>query len=157
MRDAKLFFLAFGLLALGGCATIIGGGSSQPVTLSAEPSEATYTITSSTGIEMASGGVPASVRLPRKNEYQVNVSLEGYETRTLAITKGTNGWIWGNLLFGWIFGFAVDFLTGAAYKLEPSVINVSLERGVDTVAIVHFLNSDGELLGEERLTMVPVR
>jgi hypothetical protein len=105
---------------------------------------------------MSAGSVPASVRLPRKNEYQINISLDGFETRTLALTRGTNGWIWGNLLFGWIVGFAVDFLTGSAYKLEPAIVNVTLERGVETVAIVQFFNNNQELLGERRLQMVPI-
>ena len=142
------------LLAASGCASILGGGSSQVVTIAATPSQANYTITSSSGIEMSAGSVPASIRLPRKNEYQINISLDGYETRTLAMTRGTNGWIWVNLLF-WP-GFIVDFLTGAAYKLEPTLVNVTLERSIETVAVVRFFNSDQKLIKEQRRQMVPI-
>jgi hypothetical protein len=148
---------AFGAMVLAtGCATIVGGGSSQAVMLDGTPSEARYTVRSSSGIEMSAGSLPASFTLPRKNEYQVDVSLDGYETRTLAVTRGTNGWIWGNLVFGWIVGFIVDFATGAAYKLEPSLINVTLERSDETVAVLQFFNDDHELIREERLQMVPI-
>lgn len=149
---------ALALMALlPGCATIVGGGSSQAVSLDATPSEARYSIRSSSGIQMSSGDVPASVSLPRKNEYEVSVALDGYETRTVAITRGINGWIWGNLVVGWLVGFIVDFATGSAYKLEPAVVNVSLERGAQTFAVVQFLSEDGELIKKERLEMVPVR
>ena len=103
---------------------------------------------------MSAGSVPASFSVPRKNEYQINISLDGYETRTLAMTKGTNGWIWVNLLF-WP-GFIVDFLTGAAYKLEPTLVNVTLERSIETAAVVRFFNSDQKLIKEQRLQMVPI-
>lgn len=106
---------------------------------------------------MGSWPAPASISLPRKNEYQIDISLDGYETRTVAVTKGINGWIWGNLVIGWIVGFAVDFLTGSAYKLEPALVNVTPERGEETVAVVQFFNDDQKLLREERLLMVPVR
>lgn len=79
------------------------------------------------------------------------------ETRTVAVTRATNGWIWGNLVFGWIVGFIVDFATGSAYKLEPAVVNVTLERGDEVHAIVQFLNDDRELIQEERVKMVPIR
>jgi hypothetical protein len=106
---------------------------------------------------MSSGSVPASIRLPRKNEYQVDITLDGYETATLAMSRGTNGWIWGNLLFGWIVGFIVDVATGSAYKLEPALINVTLERGDTTIAVVDILDRDGQLIDQQRLPLTPKR
>lgn len=157
MRKSLAVAMLVFCIALTGCATLLGGGSSQAVTVEATPSEARYAIQSSSGIEMSAGDIPASVSLPRKNEYQVDISLDGYETRTVAITRGTNGWIWGNLVFGWIVGFIVDFATGSAYKLEPAVVNVTLERGDEVYAVVQFLNEDRELIHEERVKMVPSR
>lgn len=155
MRLYRIVVLALAL-TLSGCATLVGGGSSQAVSMTATPSEARYSIRSSSGIQMSSGALPASVSLPRKNEYQLDVSLDGYETQTVAITRGTNGWIWGNLIFGWIVGFIIDFATGSAYKLEPSVVDVELERGQELVAVVRFLNQDRRVLQESRLVMVPL-
>lgn len=148
--------LSLTLLATSGCATILGGGSNQPLTIQSSPSQAEYTITSSSGAQMGAGSVPATLNLPRKNEYQIAISLDGYQTRTLAVTRGTNGWIWGNLVFGWLVGFAVDFLTGSAYKLEPALVNVTLGEGLETVAIVRFFKGDQKLIREERLLMVPI-
>jgi hypothetical protein len=158
MNKVSLVLLAVFVPLLPGCAAILGGGSSQAVSIASTPPAASYTIRSSSGIEMAAGSVPASVRLPRKNEYQVDISLAGYQTRTVAITRGTNGWIWGNLVIGWILGFIIDFATGAAYKLEPAFVNVTMERADDQAfALVRILDADRRLLREERLLLVPVQ
>lgn len=93
MRKSRALVVLATSIVLSGCATLLGGGSSQAVTVEATPSEARYIIQSSSGIQMSSGDVPASVRLPRKNEYQIDISLDGYETRTVAVTRATNGWI----------------------------------------------------------------
>lgn len=141
-----------------GCATIVGGGSSQPVSIEAAPSGARYVIRSSSGIEVSSGSVPASISLSRKNEYQIDVSLPGYETRTVALSRGTNGWLWGNLVVGWILGFVIDFATGSAYKLEPAFVNVALvSAGGQDFALVRILDEDRRLLQEERLLLERTR
>lgn len=149
--------LAFSIvLVLGGCATILGGGSNQAVSFRSSPESATYTVLSSSGIQMGSGVTPGVLTLPRKNEYQIEISLEGYQTQTAALTKGINGWIWGNLIVGWIVGFGVDFLTGSAYKLEPALVQVTLvEGGADLWAVVRFFDDSDRLIEEQRLLMIP--
>jgi len=149
-------FLLLALLPSGGCATLVGGGSHQAVAIESTPSQADFTVTSVDGLQMASGRTPTTVRLPRKNEYQVRLGIAGYEPQTLALTRGTNGWIWGNLLFGWIVGFAVDFLTGSAYELEPALVQVSLEQSrAGDYANVRIYDESGRLIGEERLLLIP--
>ena len=46
----------------------------------------------------------------------------------MQMTKGTNGWVWGNLVFGMIPGLIVDLATGAIKKLEPAQIMAQLNR-----------------------------
>lgn len=144
-----------------GCATILGGGTNQPVNVSSSPAGAHYTIKSSSGIQMADGAAPATVLLPRKNEYQVTVTMDGYRPQVLALTKGVNGWIWGNLFVGWLVGFVVDFASGSAYKLEPAVISVTLETAMlldgstTTFAVARILTEDGRILEEQRAPLVP--
>lgn len=143
-------------LQLSGCATIVGGGSNQPVTVESTPGAASFSILSSTGLEMAQGTTPTTVSLPRKNDYQIRIDLDGYQPQTTALSRGTNGWIWGNLIVGWILGFGIDFLTGSAYKLEPSLVRVTLQQVDDEMfAVVRFLDEEHKLLDEQRLLMVP--
>jgi len=126
----SVLLLAVAAVCITSCATIVGGGSSQPVSFSSSPSGAHFTVKASSGIQMADGSTPATVTLPRKNEYQVTVTMDGYRPQTLALTKGVNGWIWGNLFIGWLVGFIVDFASGSAYKLEPALISVTLETAL---------------------------
>ena len=151
------------LFSATGCATLFGGGSSQDISIEASQSRAEYAIVSSSGIQVAEGSIPSTVSLPRRNDYQVAISLDGYETRTLALTRGTNGWIWVNLLTGAV-GFIVDFITGAAYSLQPAFISVTLEEvagvfgtGHDTFAVVKWLDKDRDLIRENRLRMEPMQ
>jgi hypothetical protein len=164
-RSAKVVRLALtgGCFCLAsGCATIAGGGTSQPVAFSSTPAGATFTVKSSSGIQMAQGTTPSTVRLPRKNEYQVEITVPGFKPQTLAITKGLNGWVWGNLFIGWVPGFIIDFAGGAASKLEPALIQVSMQSaqgpsGYDeAVAVVHLLNDAGGLIREVKLPLTPV-
>ena len=150
-----LTVLALPLFA-GGCATIVGGGTNQPVTVQSTPDAATFTITSSSGLQMSQGTTPSTVSLPRKNEYQIVVELAGYQPQSTVLTKGINGWIWGNLLFGWIVGFGVDFLTGSAYKLEPALVQVTMQNDEEsTYAVIRIYNAADRLIEEKRLLMVP--
>jgi hypothetical protein len=105
---------------------------------------------------MASGTTPTTVTLPRKNEYQIQITMSGYQPQSTVLTKGINNWIWGNLLIGWLVGFIVDFASGSAYKLEPALVQVTLQPGEhDVVAVVRLLDSAGRLIEERRLPMIP--
>jgi hypothetical protein len=147
---------------VGGCASMFGGGSNQALTISSDPSGAHFVIKSSSGLQMADGVTPQTLRLPRKNEYQIEVTLDGYKPRTLALTRGTNGWIWANLFLGGIFGLIIDFSTGAGYKLEPAIVSVTLETALledgstGTFAVARLLSSAGRVLREERALLEPV-
>jgi hypothetical protein len=157
MRTPLIILAVLGLpLFAGGCATLVGGGTNQAVTLQSTPAAANFTIQSSSGLQMAQGTTPSTVSLPRKNEYQIVVELAGYQPQSTVLTKGINGWIWGNLLFGWIIGFGVDFLTGSAYKLEPALVQVTMQNdGESTYAVIRIYNASDRLIQEKRLLMVP--
>jgi hypothetical protein len=157
MRIKLTILAVLGLpLFAGGCATIVGGGTNQPVTVQSTPAAANFTITSSSGLQMSQGSTPSTVSLPRRNEYQIVVELAGYQPQSTVLTKGINGWIWGNLLFGWIIGFGVDFLTGSAYKLEPALVQVTMQNDEEsTYAVIRIYNAADRLIEEKRLLMVP--
>lgn len=156
-----LLFAPFALIA--SCATILGGGSAQAVSLTSDPAGATFTVKSSSGLQMASGKAPQTISLPRRNEYQVEFAVPGYQPQSVALAKGTNGWIWGNLVVGWIVGFGVDFLSGSAYKLEPAQVQVTMIRATDNdgqsqlYGVVRQLDGKGHVLSENRALLQPVR
>ena len=107
---------------------------------------------------MAQGKMPTSVSLPRRNEYQIEINAAGFQPQTLAITKGINGWLWLNLLEP--IGFVVDLVSGAAWKLEPALVNVSLVKSDDNAgglsSHVEFRDKHGNLLFEHTQKLMPL-
>jgi len=143
-----------------GCAAIAGGGTSQAVSISSIPDGAHFVVKSSSGLQMAAGDTPQTVRLPRKNEYQIEISVDGYKSQSVVLTKSLNGWIWGNLLIGWLIGFIVDFASGAAYKLEPAQVQVTLQTASahgsnDVFALVQFMADNGEVVASKLVELEP--
>lgn len=142
------------LLTVTGCATIVGGGTSQLVAVRAEPAAVQFTIRAGNGLQMASGTAPQQVTLPRKNQYEIEFTAAGYQPQKLALTQGVNGWVWGNFIFGWIIGFAVDFINGSAYKLQPAIVDVRMVQGSAPALDVRLLTEDGTLIQQRILPLV---
>lgn len=151
------------LIFTSGCATLLGGGPAQSVSVAAEPPGTSFVVKSSSGLQMAAGTAPQIIRLPRRNEYQVEFTVPGYQPQSVVLTRGVNGWMWGNLVIGWVVGFIVDFATGSAYKLEPAVVQVVLQRqpgeGTESNAhaVVRLLDRFGRVISEERVRLERAR
>lgn len=65
----------------------------------------------------------------RSKEYTVNVSKEGFGTKTVVLKGELNPWYLGNVIFGGLLGILViDPLTGAMWKIQPEKVNVVLEK-----------------------------
>lgn len=148
------------LLVTTGCATVLGGGSSQAVSIRSDPQAATFSIRSSSGLQMASGVTPQQVNLARKNEYEIEFTMPGYHTQRLSLIKGLNGWVWLNLVAGGLFGGAVDVISGAAWKLEPAIVDIKLVKSAsskDNAEVqIQLFNKEGVLLRQLQVPMVPV-
>jgi hypothetical protein len=110
-------------------------------------------------MQMAQGRMPTSVSLPRSHEYQIEINAAGFQPQTLAITKGINGWLWVDLFAG-VLGFVIDFISGAAWKLEPAIVTVSLVQSGEDVggmsSHVEFRDKQGSLLYERTEKLVPL-
>ena len=148
------------LVLAGGCATLVGGGTSQPVSFASEPASANFVVKSSSGLQMAQGRMPTTIQLPRKNEYQLQITAPGYQPQSMVLTKGINGWLWANILLGGVVGGAIDFASGAAWKLEPALVNVSLQKGNGDDAEgmysrVRIEDDKGHVLAEHVSKLVP--
>ncbi|MGE5501896.1 MAG: PEGA domain-containing protein [Ignavibacteriales bacterium] len=81
---------------------------------------------------------PCTMKLPRKNEFQVTVTKAGYKTYSTRVTngisgKGTAGLV-GNAVVGGIIGIGVDAVSGATLDLHPNPLVVKLEPEAPAVA-----------------------
>ena len=93
-----------------GCATIVSG-SDQAVQVDSVPENAVVTLNN-----VSVGNTPARFDLSRKNSTAtVQLELPGYKSKEITLKRGTNGWVWGNILVGGLIGVVVDISTGAMY------------------------------------------
>lgn len=109
------FFVA----ALYGCATICHG-TSTTIRINSVPQGATAAVGGQTII------TPSTVTLKNNQAYQIVFRKDGYEDTYYTIDKHISGWVWGNILIGGIIGLVIDDMTGGAYKLVPTEVNVTL-------------------------------
>ncbi len=64
----------------------------------------------------------------------VDISKQGFETKTVEITSPLNGWYVGNIIFGGLLGILiVDPLTGAMWTLSPKEIDVTIANKIAEV------------------------
>lgn len=115
-----LLVFVFGVMS-SGCATITRGDR-QLVSIASNPSGAQVKI------DGLKGTTPYSASLARNKDYVVEVSKDGYETEQKQIIHSFGALtIWGNL--PWLLiGVIVDFCSGAAFKLDPTNVDVELEQ-----------------------------
>lgn len=114
-----------------GCASIIDG-TKQKVSFSSSPSNAEVVVDGE-GL----GKTPLTKALSRKHEHNVLINLKGYQPYEVKLVHQTNGWVWGNLLFGGIIGLIIDASNGAIYELTPAQINADLKaRGLSSTNLV---------------------
>jgi hypothetical protein len=151
--------LAIALVASTGCATVLGGGSTQAVSIRAEPAGTAFVVRSSSGLQMSSGVSPQQITLARKNEYEIEFSSPGYQTQRLSLLKGLNGWVWLNIVGGGVLGGVIDVISGAAWKLEPAIVDMRLVKasGSEDMAEMHvrMYDKQGKLLRELTIPMLP--
>jgi hypothetical protein len=105
-------------LAAAGCATIIRG-TKQEFAIISEPPSATATL--STGQTCVT---PCNLKLPRKEAFDVTLTLDGYEPATAHVNSGwsrggTQTFVVGNIILGGLVGMGVDASNGATRDLAP--------------------------------------
>jgi uncharacterized protein YceK len=118
----KFLLLAIPLIVIAGCATIMTG-TKQQVGFSSTPSGGSVMVDNS-----EKGVTPVVLKLSRKSNHTVKIAVPGYKPYEMTITRGTNGWVWGNLVFGGLIGLVVDAISGGIYKLKPGQVEAVLAK-----------------------------
>ena len=115
------------LVAVCGCASIVSK-TNYPVAIDSAPSGVSFFVTDASGGRVHSGTTPATVTLNTKGgyfksqAYTIHLERPGMPVQKHAIRTGVDGWYWGNLLLGGLIGMLiVDPLTGAMYRMPPTV------------------------------------
>jgi hypothetical protein len=111
------------LMGAGGCATIMAGGGEQTVRINSTPTGAAVKID---GHEY--GVTPTMAKLSRKETHLVQLQLAGYAPAETKLEKGLNGWVFGNIIFGGLFGLVVDVVSGSANELKPGEVQQTFAK-----------------------------
>jgi PEGA domain len=121
VRRCQILGLLFLLVAFGsGCATIIQG-STQEIPVTSSPTGATVSVDGSLRFQ-----TPTKLQLTRKEPHRIEISLEGYHPEIIELRSVSSAATAGNILIGGLVGYAIDQSSGAAFRLVPEVIEVSL-------------------------------
>jgi hypothetical protein len=132
LRSLSLFTFLF---LFQGCASILSK-SSYPVHIRTQPAGADISITNKKGVEIFKGKSPATVSLKpgagyfSRAEYQVKLTMGGYDEKILPVHFKLNGWYFGNLLIGGLLGMLIiDPATGAMWIIDKNtgIVNETLE------------------------------
>ncbi len=108
------------MLSQGGCCSIVSG-TSQNVSFNSTPAGATVRVNG-----MPTGQTPVTLPLKRGSANSVTIEKEGFEPYGVALSRGMNGWVFGNILFGGLIGLVVDVANGAIYSISPDSIYANL-------------------------------
>ncbi len=113
--------MGIALVLFTGCASIVSGRH-QVVTFTSSPDNAQVTVDG-----RPIGKTPISAQLDRKSKDQVvTIEKEGYKPTTFQLKSTVNGWFFGNLVFGGLFGMSTDSSTGALYAYSQDMFNFAL-------------------------------
>lgn len=151
MATIAIILVAVASTILVGCASIVHG-TKQAVSINSTPAQAKVVIKTMGGVEVFSGVTPATATIPRKNEYNVSISLPGYKDQQVYVSNSSiDGWFWGNLACGGVLGLIIDASNGAMKKLEPDTIAVTLatasleEDTTELYVVFQAFDADGQL------------
>ena len=122
MRHVAIIFM---LASLIGCATLFTG-TSEDISINSIPGGATIVVERG-NIVVFEGTTPTLAKLRRGKDYKITLSLEGYKPKTIHLPKGgISKAAFLNLLSIPMWG--IDFLTGALYRFDNKLINVTLKE-----------------------------
>jgi uncharacterized protein YcfJ len=109
------------------CATVTRG-TKEAFTVETEPSGAKVV----TSLGLVCEATPCTWKIPRKSDFDVTITKDGYKTVNTRVTNQVAGagaaGMAGNVLVGGIIGVGVDAVSGATLELKPNPLKVTLEK-----------------------------
>jgi len=105
-----------------GCATILGGGSKQTISINSTSNmKATMKYSDGSGVQHFN--TPATLNVDRKSK-DIVLTSDNDEFQTTNVKSNINPWFFGNIIFGGLIGSTTDSVGGAAWKYDE-VVNVA--------------------------------
>jgi len=124
MRIKALLGTALAALTLSACASVTRG-TTEAFVIETDPPGAHAQLSNG-----RSCTTPCTMTLPRRSNFTVALTKDGYEDVQANVTNTTSGagaaGMAGNILVGGIIGVAVDATTGATQDLTPNPLTVRM-------------------------------
>lgn len=109
-------------LTFSGCATIVGGGSSQTISINSQkPFKGTLKYSDGDGQQYFTS--PATLFIERRSK-DIVLESQDDQFQTQVVKSNLNPWFFGNLITGGPLGSTTDAASGAAWKYD-SIVNIS--------------------------------
>jgi hypothetical protein len=107
------------MVMFSGCATILGGGNTQTVSLnSSKPMKGTMTYEDGKGLQHFT--TPTTLTVERRSKDIILESKDNEFDKT-TVKSEMNPWLLGNIIFGGFIGSTTDSVGGAAWKYDETV------------------------------------
>ncbi|MDD5371794.1 MAG: hypothetical protein PHO62_00025 [Sulfurimonas sp.] len=108
-----------GVIMFSGCATILGGGNQQTISVnSSKPLKGEMKYSDGSGLQHFTS--PATLSIERRSKDIVLTSSNG-EFDSTTVKSDMNPWLLGNIIFGGVIGSTTDSVGGAAWKYQEVV------------------------------------
>lgn len=118
----KTLYVALPLISaiiFSGCATILGGGNQQTISLnSSKPMKGNMKYSDGSGLQHFT--TPATLSVERRSKDIVLTSSDG-QFDAATVKSDMNPWLIGNIIFGGLIGSTTDSVGGAAWKYEQTI------------------------------------
>ncbi len=122
----KYIFFFFISLSVVNCATIVKD-SEQSISVDSDP-RSSHCIISQGNKTILSRKTPFVMHVDRSSKDIISrCEKEGYHDSTEINKSKSNGWAWGNIIFGGIIGLLVDIATGKMWDYHSSIF-VNLQK-----------------------------
>ena len=117
--------LGFMVLSVTGCGTVVNG-IYQDLAITSNPGGAQVSVDG-----ISSGTTPVVVPVTRNHAHVVKLEQAGYQPIEASVVPQTSIWEWGNVIFAWLPGLAVDAWTGGMYQLSYDRVNAVFPAQTD--------------------------
>ncbi len=121
MMNKKLLItgLLVGIMMFSGCATILGGGTKQTISInSSERMKGTMKYADGSGMQHFT--TPATLNIERRSK-DIVLTSDNDEFQTANVKSDLNPWFFGNIIFGGLIGSTTDSIGGAAWQYDETV------------------------------------
>ena len=123
-RKLQITVLLVGMIMLNGCATVLGGGGKQEITINSKKamnvSLGYASDDNKTALNAQKATTPATITMIRESK-NLLLTSDDNEFEPIIMEYGMNPWVWGDILMTSLVSTTTDAVTGAMWKYDDNI------------------------------------